>query len=398
MDVETAFLNGKINSEVYVSQPKGYEDETNRVYKLSKALYGLRESPRDWYECFNEYITKLGFKRNNVDLCLYKKGKENNEIYILIYVDDLLICSKSKEDIQRVKKFLSDRFKMKDLGEIKEYLGINIDYNYIENKLTLSQMKYIESLANKYEIQNSRLYSTPMETNLQLEKAESCEINIKYRNLIGALLYISSNTRPDISYSVNYLSRYQNSYNETHWKYALRILKYLYLTKDLNLHYEKNENCDTITCYVDADWAGDNNDRKSTTGYVIKMYGNVIDWKSRKQKCITKASTYAEYVALSEVVSEIKYIRELVKIFDININESIKIYEDNSGAINIANNGNFTKNSKHIEIHYHFVHESVKENLIEVCKIDSNENVADIFTKALCKEKFEKFRMKLNVI
>lgn len=237
-----------------------------------------------------------------------------------------------------------------------------------------------------------------METNLKLEKAENCESNIKYRNLIGALLYISSSTRPDISYSVNYLSRYQNSYSVTHWKYVLRILKYLYLTKDLKLHYKRNEKCDVINCYADADWAGDNVDRKSTSGYVISLFGNIIDWKSRKQKCITKASTYAEYVALSEVVSELKYIRELVKIFDINVNKPIKIYEDNSGAINIANNGNFTKNSKHIEIHYHFVHESVKEKLINVCKIDSNKNVADMFTKALCKEKFEKFRKLLNVV
>ncbi|XP_066595468.1 uncharacterized protein [Prorops nasuta] len=236
-----------------------------------------------------------------------------------------------------------------------------------------------------------------METNLKLEKAEKCESNIKYRNLIGALLYISSSTRPDISFSVNYLSRYQNSYSETHWKYALRILKYLHATKDLKLRYKRNEKCDIINCYVDADWGGDNSDRRSTSGYVIKMYGNIVDWKSRKQRCVTKASTYAEYIALSEVVSEIKYVRELVKIFGITICEPIKIYEDNSGAINIANNGNFTKNSKHIEIHYHFVHESVKEKLIDVCKIDSNENVADIFTKALCKLKFIKFRELLNV-
>ena len=115
------------------------------------------------------------------------------------------------------------------------------------------------------------------------------------------------------------------------------------------------------------------------------MFGNIVDWKSRKQKCITTTSTYVEYVALSEVVSEVKYIRELIKIFDINVNQPTKIYEDNSGAINIANNGNFTKNSKHIEIHYHFVHENVRDGLINVCKIDSNENVADIFTKTLCK-------------
>ena len=237
-----------------------------------------------------------------------------------------------------------------------------------------------------------------METNLKIEKAEECTSDIKYRKLIGALLYISSSTRPDVSHSVNYLSRYQNFYNETHFKYALRILKYLYLTKDLNLCYRRNENVEIINCYVDADWAGDNIDRKSTSGYVISLYGNAVDWKSRKQKSVTKASTYAEYVALSEVVSKLKYVIELGKAFDIIVNEPIKVYEDNYGAINIANYGNFTKNSKHIEIHYHFVYECVKDKIIKICKVDSNENIADIFTKALCKEKFEKFRMLLNIV
>lgn len=172
MDVETAFLNGKINSEVYVNQPKGYEDGTNRVFKLIKALYGLRESPRDWYECFDKYMIKLGFRKSNVELCLYIHGKGENIIYLLIYVDDLLICGKDKKKIQSIKKLLSDRFKMKDLGEINEYLGIEVDYNYCKYKMKLSQTKYIESLAKKYKIHNGKLYNTPMETNLKIEKAE----------------------------------------------------------------------------------------------------------------------------------------------------------------------------------------------------------------------------------
>ena len=216
--------------------------------------------------------------------------------------------------------------------------------------------------------------------------------------MIGALLYISSSTRPDVSYSVNYLSRYQNSYNETHWKYALRILKYLYFTKDLKMNYKRNVNCETIDCYIDADWAGDNADRKSISGYVIKVFGNVIDWKSRKQRTVTKASTYAEYVALSEVVSEVKFVLELMKNFNVKLGDHVKIFEDNTGAINLANYANFTKNSKQIEIHYHYVHEGVKEKEIEIIKIDLNDNVADIFTKALCKDKFEKFRRLLNIM
>ncbi|XP_050493807.1 multidrug resistance protein homolog 49-like, partial [Bombus huntii] len=358
----------------------------------------IRNSPRDWYECFDKYVTRLGFKKNNIELCLYTYGEGENVVYLLIYVDDLLICSKNKGKIQSVKRLLTDKFEMKDLGEVKEYLGINIEYDYLKNEMGLSQKKYIESLANKYKLHNSKLYCTPMETNLKIEKAEINREDIGYKNLIGALLYISANTRPDISYSVNYLSRFQDCCNETHFKYALRILKYLYRTRDLGLHYKRNEKCETIDCYVDADWAGDHIDRKSTSGYVIRLYGNVIGWKSKKQRCVTKASTYAEYVALSEAVSEVMTIRELMKIFDVNVDDNpVKIYEDNSGVMSIAKYGTFTKNSKHIEVHYHYVHEYVKENKINIIKVSTEENTADIFTKALCREKFERFRSWMNV-
>ncbi|XP_043596410.1 secreted RxLR effector protein 161-like [Bombus pyrosoma] len=223
-----------------------------------------------------------------------------------------------------------------------------------------------------------------METNLKIEKAQINREDIGYKNLIGALLYISINARPDISYTVNYLSRFQDCCSQTHFKYALRILKYLYRTRDLRLHYKRNEKCETIDCYVDADWTGDHLDRKPTFGYVVRLYGKVIGWKSKKQRCVTKATTYAEYVTLSEAVSELMSIREIIKIFNVNLDDNpVKIYEDNSGVINIAKYGNFVKNSKHIEVHYHYVHEYLKENKTNIIKVSTNENTADIFTNCV---------------
>lgn len=182
-----------------------------------------------------------------------------------------------------------------------------------------------------------------MESNLKLYP-ENIDYNMKYRNIIGALLYISTGTRPDISFSVNYLSRFQNCYNSTHFKYALRVLKYLYSTRDLSFNYSFNSNAnDILDCFVDSDWAGDVVDRKSTTGYIVRMYGNVIYSKSHKQSSVCKSSTYAEYIALSEAVTEIICIKEILKTFEINIETPIRIYEDNSGAIQIAKNGNYTK-------------------------------------------------------
>ena len=232
MDVETAFLNGAIKSEVFVKQPIGYADKTEKVYKLEKALYGLRESPRAWYECFDNYMENLKFIRSESDYCLYVKYENDEAIYLILFVDDLLICGKNKKKIDEIKIKLSNKFAMKDLGEVKTYLGITIKYDYKNGEMTLDQKDYIESLANKYGIENAKLHYTPMEQNLSLEPSQSASNDIKYRNLIGALLYISTGTRLDISYSVNYLSRFQNSYDGTHYKYALRILKYLYLTRE----------------------------------------------------------------------------------------------------------------------------------------------------------------------
>lgn len=396
MDVETAFLNGKVLSEIYVKQPRGYEDGSDKVCKLEKALYGLRESPRAWYECFDEFIRGVGFNRSKYDYCLYVMNGNNEKIYLILFVDDILICCRNKQMINNIKGLLSDRFKMKDMGEVKNYLGISIDYNIENNVMKLNQKTYIESLACKYNLENAKLYSTPIEVNLKLEPAEKINVNIKYKNLIGALLYISAGTRPDISYSVNYLSRFQNSFNETHYRYCLRILKYLYFTKDLNLTYCKRENAEILDCFVDADWAGDNLDRKSTSGYVIRMFGNVVCWKSKKQNNVTKSSTFAEYVALSESVSELKLIKDILDFF-VKIDRPITVYEDNSGAVAIAKYGNFTKNSKYIEVQYHFVNEHYINGLINIVKIDSDNNLADLFTKSLGRLKFIKFRAMLDL-
>lgn len=398
MDVESAFLNGKVISEVYVKQPPGYEDGSDKVCKLLKALYGLRESPRAWYECLDNYLQSLGFKRSENDYCLYIMDDNNgNNVYIIFHVDDLLIACKNKEKLNKIKSMLSKRFQLKDMGNIKTYLGINIEYDIRQNKMTLDQETYIKSLAREFGIENSKLYSTPMEQNLKCTPAQFASDDLKYRNLIGGLLYISSGTRPDVSFSVNYLSRFQNSYDDNHYKYALRILKYLYLTKSLKLTFENNMSNPIIECFVDADWAGDVVDRRSTTGYVIKMYGNVVYWKSRKQGSVTKSSTAAEYVALSESVSELKLIRDVLHDFGIKFKEPINVYGDNSGAISIAKLGNFTKNSKYIETHYHFVNENYVRGNIDILKVDSESNQADIFTKSLGRVKFEKFRNDLKL-
>ena len=166
MDVETAFLNGTIKSEIFVKQPMGYDDKNGNVCKLSKALYGLRVRSRVWYECFDEYIKKLGFQRSESDYCLYMKYESDHVIYLILFVDNLLICGKNKRKIDEIKNKLSNTLAMKDLGEVKTYLGINIEYEHKKCEMKLDKSSYIESLAKRYNIENSKLYFTPKEKNL----------------------------------------------------------------------------------------------------------------------------------------------------------------------------------------------------------------------------------------
>lgn len=285
------------------------------------------------------------------------------------------------------------------MGQVKEYIGIEINYKKEFKQMTLSQENYILSLAEKYNLENAILYDTPMETNLKLDQAKEVDEDIKYRNLIGELLYISTGTRPDISYSVNYLSRFQNCYEKTHYKYALRILKYLVKTSELKLIYDtKYLHNDKLDCMVDSDYAGDNIDRKLATGFVIRLFGNLIFWKSRKQNTVVKNSTFAEYTAMSEAVTEVLFAKNLLnEAFDLKISVPTNIYEDNSGAIAIGKFGNFTKNSKHIEVQYYYINDNYKDGNIDIVKVDTNNNIADILTKSLDRKKFEKLREALNL-
>lgn len=397
MDVETAFLNGNIKSEVYIYPPEGYKIEENKVCLLRKSLYGLRESPRDWYECFHDFLLSINFKRSNYDYCLYLGSINNKQTYIILYVDDILIFGENITIINEIKENLNKRFKMKDLGKVNKYLGIEI--KYYDKQISLSQQDYIESLAHKYNITDCRKTETPMEINLKLDLATKLNEKLKYRNLIGALSYIANGTRPDISYAVNFLSRFQNGYDETHFKYALRVLKYLYSTKSLKLTYDKQLDHDNIMdAYVDADWAADIIDRKSTSGLIIRFFGNVIFWKSQKQKIVSRASTHAEYYALASCVEELIPINGVLEEIGINLEKAINIYEDNSGAIALAKNGKFCKNSKHIDISYHFVHDFEKKNFINVTKISTDNQLADVLTNSLRKVKFQNFRNLMGII
>lgn len=388
MDVTGAFLYGEIKEKVYIKLPNG------GFGKLNKSLYGLKNSPKRWYEKFHNFMLENNFKRSKNDFCLYIGSLQNVNIYLLIYVDDLLLFGSSNEQISEFKRTLCNNFQMKDLGLATMFLGISIKQNIENKRIILNQTEYLKKVLDKFLMSDCKEIKTPIEQNfkhepLQREKSESEYIENKCRKLIGNLLYACSGTRPDLCVAVSLLSRFQHCASKALYTNLKRVLRYIKGTLELSLVYNPVEKS-VIKAYADADWAGDTKDRKSTSGFLIEIFDCPVAWCTKKQPSVSLSSTEAEYIALSMAITETCWIKHLLKDFGYEM--TIEINEDNQSVIKIAQNNENIKRLKHIDIRYHFILEKVNKNIVKLNYIQSTENTADLFTKPLGKQLFDKFK------
>lgn len=298
-------------------------------------------------------------------------------------------------EAQSLKKELSNNFQLKDLGEAKQILGMNICIDRVKNVITLDQSLYIESLLTKFNMSDCKTVDTPMEKSLNLCRVKENECNLPYQQLIGSLMYLSVMTRPDISYSVSFLSQFNNSFNNEHWQHAKRLLKYLKKTKCFCLKFVKDSK--NLIGYVDADWGSNAVDRRSYTGFCFTFSNSLISWESTKQKTVALSSTEAEYMALSEAAKEGIYLGNLVQEL-IDSCTNVILYSDNQSALKLSSNPVFHKRSKHIDIRHHFIRETIESGKIETKYLESNEMPADILTKALGTTKHYKFMSLLGIV
>ncbi|CAH2083465.1 unnamed protein product [Euphydryas editha] len=388
LDVTTAFLNGHLSETVYMCLPDNLvcTNKENKVLKLKKAIYGLKQSAREWYRRVDDYLQSLGYNKLIYEPCLFIKRYDGVTIYVALFVDDFFIFSNCKKQTEVLKNELKTKFKIKDLGEIRQCLGMRVRKE--NNVISVDQEQFVEYLLHKFNMQNCNPVSTPMEVNLKLEKASNCSTQYPYQQLIGSLLYLSILTRPDILYAVCYLSQFNNNFNETHWKHVKRILKYLKKTKNYGLKYVKDEH--DLVGYVDADWASNSLDRKSFTGFVFKMSGSVISYECKKQTTIALSSTEAEYMAICEASKEAIYLRNLLLELNCRNESPILLLNDNQSAKKLAKNYVFHKRSKHIDVRYHFVRTAVENKYVLLNYLNTKDMPADILTKSLsCQKHFE---------
>lgn len=385
MDVKSAFLNGKIDEEVYLEKPDGMK-KNGKVLKLRKSLYGLKKSPRYWNQRFDELMLQQGFLRSKSDYCLYYK--RGQKFYILLYVDDIILISENREEIDKIKEVLKNNFDMKDMHGVSKYLGIKIKKT--ESGIELDQEEYLKEILKKFGMENCKPVSTPIEPGLELSKEASKDEKLirECRQLIGSLMYAMLATRPDLCYAVSFLARYQTYADERLWKALKRVLRYIKGTVNYKLVYRKNGE-EVLKVFTDADWAGEKLDRKSTSGFIVKVFGCTVSWSSSKQQCVALSSTESEYVALAKGVAEGCWVKNLLNEVCITCN-CFRVFVDNLSAIHIAKNPEQHKRLKHIDLKYHYIRDRVANNIVVLEHIDTNKQIADVLTKALSKERFNR--------
>ncbi|KAG8478904.1 hypothetical protein CXB51_028750 [Gossypium anomalum] len=391
-----------------VKLPKGvdFTDVFSPFVKLSSirvligivAMHDLEleqiDSPRQWYKRFDSFMTSRDFKRRSLDSCVYfKKNSDSFFVYLLLYVDDMLIATKDKGEIRKVKAQLSEEFEMKDLGPAKKILGIEILRDRKASKLYLSQKGYIEKVLCRFNMQSAKPVSTPLAAHFRLSSALSPQSDdeieymshVPYSSAVGSLMYAMVYSRPDLSYAVSVVSRYIVNPGKEHWKAVQWILRYLRGTTDVCLHFGRTR--DGVIGYVDADFAGDL-DKRSLTGYVFTIGCCAIGWKATLQTTVALSTTETEYMAITEACKEAIWLKGLFS----ELNEDLQIstvFCDSQSAIFLTKDQMFHERTKHIDVRYHFVHDIIARGDIVVSKISTHENPADMMTKSLPITKFE---------
>jgi hypothetical protein len=393
-DVVTAFLNADLPKDIdmYIKFPSGLTIDGCEYAKLIKSLYGLKQAPREWHKLAHTILLENfpGLQVSHKDPSFYFMSTPNVTMYLAVHVDDFfLACDPPTWYHDVFLPTLRKHINVLDLGLATHVLGITITQS--DHCVMLSQENVILDMQERYGLTDCKPVYLPMDPKFDPPSSPTCDPILPFRNLLGELLWIARCTRPDILFAVNKLSRYNNGYQDVHWQALLRVAKYLCTTSSKALQFSPmvEENFQ-LTCYVDADWKGCDETMRSTSGYILYFCGAPLSFYSRRQKSVTISSTEAEIYALSEAVTEVLSITQMVSEFA-HVQLPIIIHEDNKGAITLSENQVYNSRSKHIKMHKFRVRELVESGDVRISYIPSSQNVADLFTKALPLPAFQLF-------
>jgi hypothetical protein len=401
MDVKGAYLNGILQETIYMRQLEGFEDGTDRVAKLIKTIYGLKQAGHEWNKELDAKLRKHNYERTLSDPCIYIRRVGEEFGIITAWVDDLMLFASSEEMMQHMKDAIESEWEVTDLGEPSKIVGIEV--TQAPGQLTISQTKYIESLLKKEGMADANPVATPTDPHVKL--SPNPEVNEpnrsnSYAKLLGELQYVANCTRPDIAYAVNKLASYTANPSLQHYGALKRILRYLAGTKTHGITYCKpHDDAGTDNLFhgfADAAFAN-NDDMKSTGGYVFMASGGAITWKSKKQSVIALSTTESEYVALSEAGREAIWLRNLYGELGFPQSTAVIIKGDNDGSVILSHNPQFHQRSKHIAIRHHWVRDLVSNQILDIQSCSDAEQTTDVLTKALPRPKHQRHMEEMGV-
>ena len=379
---------------MYVAQPEGFEvkGSERKVYKLNKALYGLRQAPRAWNNKLNRILLEFGFEKCSKEHSVYRKTVGQSILVVAVYVDDLFVCGASEKIIGDFKREMESKFDMSDLGKLSYYLGIEVHQE--EGYISLNQRRYALKILEESGTENCNMSHTPMENGLKLSKSgeEEDADATRYRRIIGCLRYLL-HTRPDLSYTVGVLSRYMTSPKVSHEAAMKHCLRYLRGTTSLGLTFARSSpGIPKLIGYSDSSHNVDIDDGRSTAGHIFYLGDSMITWCSSKQDTVALSSCEAEFMAGTEAAKQAIWLQELLSEVTKRPIEKVLIRIDNQSAIALTRNPVFHGRSKHIHRRYHFIRECIEKGQVDVEHVSGDMQKADIMTKALGRIKFREMR------
>ena len=417
MDVPVAFQQAELDEEVYMELPEGYrEGKEHLVCKLKKALYGLKQGPRNWWLLISKFLTELGFKATVSDPCLFRKRSKSGRLLLLfLFVDDMQVGYYIGDVVEwsLLKAQLVQRFNTKDMGPSTWILGMRITRNRKARTITLDQELYITKALQRYGMQACKMASTPEAvgavTGCSEEELRSPADQHLFQEIVGTLMYAAVSCRLDIAHAVHSLASDMQAPTGRSMLAAKRVLRYLAATKDIGLVFGalaggklaandtrgRSSTLVDVCAYADADWANDKKDRKSITGWVAKLNGDPISWSSKKQRVVALSTCEAELYAEGAAVQEVLWLRDLLSELGLHVQFGSLVYGDNQSTLAVSQNGVKGERTKHVDVKYHFITQTVEEGAVKLKWIPTAEQQADIFTKALAPPVFERLRQQL---
>jgi hypothetical protein len=383
-DVKTAFLNGKLEEDVWINPPPGYEPADRSIkYKLNRALYGLKQAGHQWHKTLAATLGSLGLEPLRSEPCIFSLRTDQGVVFVAAYVDDLIICGDLCM-VDFVIAGLQAAFTLTIIGTPKNLLGMLVEFD--GDVMTLSQPAYIKDILERHRLADCNPCKTPLVPHSHpsiFAKEGEPYTGGDYSQVLGELQWLASRTRPDLAASVSMLASHQVAPTAPCMSAAKHMLRYLKGTAHYKLRHTRGSGDGKLSCYVDADYAGDVSDRKSRTGYVVMLGDFPVAWGSHKQICVSKSTAEAEYVALSEAASEVLWLRHLMEELGKKLDEPTPMHEDNRACIDIVTGSGSPGRTEHIDLRYHFSRDYVKRGELTMVPTSTLDQTADILTKSL---------------